>query len=53
VKTVFGFQEGAAKGYNPFKRGALSYNPQVAFCSETKEILQAWQTIEKVPGWQQ
>ena len=42
VKTVFGFQEGAAKGYNPFKRGALSYNPQVAFCSETKEILQAW-----------
>ena len=31
VKTVFGFQEGAAKGYNPFKRGALSYNPQVAF----------------------
>ena len=42
VKTVFGFQEGAVKGYNPFKRGALSYNPQVAFCSETKEILQAW-----------
>ena len=42
VKTVFWFQEGAAKGYNPFKRGALSYNPQVAFCSETKEILQAW-----------
>jgi hypothetical protein len=42
VKTVFGFQEGAAKGYNPFKRGALSYNPQVAFCSGTKEILQAW-----------
>lgn len=42
VKTVFGKQEGAAKGYNPHKRGALSYNPLVAFCSETKEILQAW-----------
>ena len=42
VKTVFGIQQGAAKGYNPFKRGALSYNPQVAFCSATKEILQAW-----------
>ena len=42
VKTVFGHQEGAAKGYNPHKRGALSYNPLVAFCSETKEILQAW-----------
>jgi len=37
VKTVFGFQEGAAKGYNPSKCGALSYNPQVAFCSGTKE----------------
>lgn len=42
VKTVFGTQEGAAKGYNPHKRGARSYNPQVAFCSATKEILQAW-----------
>ena len=42
VKTVYGTQHGAAKGYNPFKRGALSYHPQVAFCCETKEILQAW-----------
>lgn len=42
VKTVYGKQQGAAKGYNPFKKGGLSYNPQVAFCSETKEILQAW-----------
>jgi hypothetical protein len=39
VKTVFGTQEGAAKGYNPHKKGALSFNPQVAFCSATKEIL--------------
>ena len=42
VKTVFGVQEGAAKGYNPHKKGAFSFNPQVAFCSATKEILQAW-----------
>jgi hypothetical protein len=42
VKTVFGHQEGAAKGYNPTKKGALSYHPLVAFGSQTKEILQAW-----------
>lgn len=42
VKTVFGRQEGAAKGYNTAKKGALSYHPLVAFSSHTKEILQAW-----------
>jgi len=42
VDTVFGHQEGAAKGYNPHKRGALSYHPIMAFCCETKDILQAW-----------
>ncbi len=42
VDTVFGHQEGAAKGYNPGRRGALSYHPIIAFCCETKEILQAW-----------
>jgi hypothetical protein len=42
VKTVFGKQEGAAKGYNTHKRGAMSYHPLVAFASHTKEILQAW-----------
>lgn len=42
IKTVYGTQQGAAKGYNPFRRGALSYHPQIAFCHETKEILQAW-----------
>ncbi len=42
VKTVFGKPEGAAKGYNPDKRGALSYHPLLAFCCATKEILQAW-----------
>nr|VFJ65813.1 MAG: Transposase DDE domain group 1 [Candidatus Kentron sp. DK] len=42
VDTVYGRQEGTAKGYNPHKRGALSYHPIIAFCCETKEILQAW-----------
>ena len=42
VKTVFGRQEGAAKGYNPHKRGALSYHPLLVFCTATKEIVQAW-----------
>jgi hypothetical protein len=42
VKTVYGKQEGAAKGYNPHKRGALSYHPLLAFSAHTKEILQGW-----------
>jgi len=42
VDTVCGTQEGAAKGYNPKKKGALSYHPQLAFCVESKEILLAW-----------
>ena len=43
VKTTYGKkQEGAEVGYNPHKRGAPSYNPQLAFCTATKEILQAW-----------
>ncbi len=41
-KTVYGQQEGAKKGYNPHKRGAISYHPLLAFCAETKEILQGW-----------
>lgn len=42
VKTVYGHQQGASKGYNPHKRGALSYHPLLAFLPQTKEILQAW-----------
>jgi len=42
VKTVYGTQEGTAKGYNPFKKGARSYHPLLAFCTETKEIMQGW-----------
>lgn len=43
VKTAYGKkQEGAETGYNPRKRGTASYHPQLAFCTATKEILQAW-----------
>jgi hypothetical protein len=42
VDSVCGSQEGAAKGYNPKKKGALSYHPQLAFLAGSKEILQAW-----------
>lgn len=42
VDTVCGRQEGSAKGFNPKKKGARSYHPQIAFLAETKEILQAW-----------
>jgi len=42
VDTVCGRQEGSAKGFNPKKKGARSYHPQLAFLTETKEILQAW-----------
>jgi len=42
VKTVFGHQEGAAKGYNPKNKGKLSFHPLLAFSAFTKEILQGW-----------
>lgn len=42
VKTVFGNQEGAKKGYNPHKKGAKSHHPLLAFCAITKTILLAW-----------
>ena len=42
VDTVCGRQEGSAKGFNPKKKGARSFHPQIAFLAETKEILQAW-----------
>jgi len=45
VKTVFGKQEGVAKGFNSAKKGAFSYHPQLAFCTHTKEILQGWLRI--------
>jgi len=41
-KTAWGKQEGVKKGYNPRRMGRVSYHPLLAFCSETKEILQGW-----------
>jgi len=40
VKTVYGKQEGAKKGYNTHKKGANSYHPLLAFSAHTKEIIQ-------------
>jgi len=42
VKTVYGNQEGAAKGYNPYKKGAKSYNPLLLFASELKILVNSW-----------
>jgi hypothetical protein len=39
VKTVYGSQEGAAVGYNPYKKGAKSYHPLLAFLNSTKECI--------------
>ena len=42
VSTVYGNQEGAAKGYNHHKPGAKSYHPQVCFCTELKLVVNSW-----------
>jgi len=42
VSTVYGNQEGAAKGYNPHKKGALSYHPILCYCSEMKLLINSW-----------
>src|SRR3972149_1285046 len=39
VETVYGKQQGAAKGYNPDKKGAYSYHPLIAFVSELKIVV--------------
>ena len=42
VKTVYGKQEGARKGFNSKSKGKRSYHPQFAFLNSTKECLLAW-----------
>ena len=42
VKTVYGKQQGARKGFNGKNRGKRSYHPQLAFLNSTKECLLAW-----------
>lgn len=39
VETVYGNQQGAAKGYNTVKKGAKSYHPLLAFISELKIVI--------------
>jgi hypothetical protein len=42
VKTVYGNQQGAEKGFNPKKRGAKSYHPVLAFISQLKLVVNSW-----------
>ncbi len=42
VKTVYGKQQGARKGFNSKSKGKRSYHPQFAFLNSTKECLLAW-----------
>jgi hypothetical protein len=42
VSGVFGKQEGAAKGYNPVRKGQKSYHPLIAFNADTSEVLHSW-----------
>ena len=42
VKSVYGSQEGAAKGYNTTKKGAKSYHPLLVFVSEMKLLYHTW-----------
>lgn len=42
VMTRYGVQKGAAKGYNPAKRGRASHHPLMAFVSETRMIANCW-----------
>ena len=42
VMTRYGAQEGAARGYNPVKRGRLSHHPLMAFVADTRMIANGW-----------
>lgn len=37
-----GQQEGAAKGYNPLKRGRNAHHPLIAFIEQTRMVANAW-----------
>ena len=41
-QTVYGNQDGAAKGYNPQKKGANSYHPILCYISEVKYLINSW-----------
>jgi hypothetical protein len=42
VMIRYGTQQGAAKGYNPAKRGRLSHHPLMAFVAQTSMIANCW-----------
>ncbi len=42
VITRHGQQEGAARGYNPNKRGRLSHHPLLAFVAEARMVANFW-----------
>lgn len=42
VMTHYGQQEGAARGYNPRKRGRYSHHPLMAFVSDIRMIANLW-----------
>ena len=42
VSITYGNQEGAAKGYNPQKKGANSYHPLLAFVTDYKLLMHTW-----------
>lgn len=42
VVTRHGGQEGAARGYNPNKRGRLSHHPLLAFVAEARMVANFW-----------
>lgn len=42
VITREGSQQGAAKGYNPNRRGRNSHHPLMAFISQTRMVANAW-----------
>lgn len=42
VMTRYGVQEGAAKGYNPRRKGRLSHHPLMAFVADLRLIANCW-----------
>jgi hypothetical protein len=42
VRGVFGSQEGAAKGFNPHKKGQKSYHPLFCYIFQNRECLHSW-----------
>ena len=42
VMTRYGAQQGAARGYNPAKRGRASHHPLMAFVADVRMIANCW-----------